>query len=112
LVHVDVRKLGRIRRVGHRITGDRRNRVVGIGWEYTCVCVDDASRLAYVEVLPEERQGCARGFLRRAVRWLGRHGIRVARVMTTDRRFAPGCSARAVPPWGCGNSSRGLHPAH
>lgn len=55
--------------MGHRITGDRRNRVVVIGWEYAYVCVDDASRLAYVEVLPEERQGCARGFLRRAVRW-------------------------------------------
>ena len=98
LLHVDVKKLGRIGRIGHRITGDRRSRVVGIGWEYAYVCVDDASRLAYVEVLPEERQGCARGFLRRAVRWLGRHGIRVARVMTDNgsafrsRLFGASCT--------------------
>src|SRR5215472_8350749 len=50
LLHLDVKKLGRIGRVGHRITGDRRSRVRGIGWEYVHVAVDDASRLAYVEV--------------------------------------------------------------
>jgi transposase InsO family protein len=98
VLHVDVKKLGRIGRVGHRITGDRRQRVVGIGWEYAYVCVDDASRLAYVEVLPDERQGCARGFLRRAVRWLGRSGIRAHRVMTDNgsafrsRRFRADCT--------------------
>jgi len=97
LLHVDVKKLGRIGRIGHRITGDRRSRVVGIGWEYAYVCVDDASRVGYVEVLPEERQGCARGFLRRAVRWLERQGIRVQRVMTDNgaafrsRRFRADC---------------------
>ena len=53
LVHVDIKLLGRIGRVGHRITGDRRNRVRGIGWEYVHVAVDDASRLAYVEVLKD-----------------------------------------------------------
>ncbi len=55
LLHLDVKKRGRIGRVGHRITGDRRNRVRGIGWEYVHVAVDDASRLAYVEVLRDER---------------------------------------------------------
>jgi len=102
LLHVDVKKLGRIGRVGHRITGDRRSRVRGIGWEYAYVCVDDASRMAYVEVLPTERQTGARGFLRRAVGWLGRHGIRVARVMPDNgsafrsRRFATSCTRLGV----------------
>ena len=59
LVHLDIKKLGRIGRIGHRITGDRRRRVRGIGWEYVHVAVDDATRLAYVEVLPDE-QGVTR----------------------------------------------------
>ena len=57
-LHLDIKSLGRIRGVGHRITGDRRNRVRGIGWEYVHVGIDDACRLAYVEVL---RPGRARG---------------------------------------------------
>ena len=63
LVHLDVKKLGRIGRVGHRISGDRRSRVRGIGWEYVHVAIDDASRLAYVEVLRDEG-GVAGGFPR------------------------------------------------
>lgn len=60
LVHLDIKKLGRIGRIGHRITGDRRARVRGIGWEYVHVAVDDATRLAYVEVLPDEQGVLAR----------------------------------------------------
>src|SRR5215467_8369475 len=55
LVHLDIKKLGRIGRVGHRIHGDRRRRVRGIGWEFVHVAVDDATRLAYVEVLSDEQ---------------------------------------------------------
>jgi transposase InsO family protein len=84
LLHVDVKKLGRIGRVGHRITGDRRVRTRGAGWEYVHVSVDDASRLAYVEVLPDERQPTSRGFVRRAVAWLARARVRVERVMTDN----------------------------
>ena len=62
LVHLDVKKLGRIGRVGHRITGDRRRRVRGIGWEYVHVAVDDASRVAYVEVLPDEQGATVAAF--------------------------------------------------
>jgi transposase InsO family protein len=87
LLHLDVKKLGRIGRVGHRITGDRRARVRGIGWEYVHVAVDDASRLAYVEVLPDERGSTVTAFLWRALAWYRRHGIRVRRVMT-DNAFA------------------------
>ena len=74
LVHVDVKKLGRIGQIGHRITGDRRHRVRGIGWEYVHVCVDDCSRLAYVEVLPDERGVTMAAFMRRALAWFRRAG--------------------------------------
>jgi len=87
LLHLDVKKLGRIGRVGHRITGDRRRRVRGIGWEYVHVAVDDASRLAYVEVLRDERGASVAQFLWRALAWFHRRGIRVQRVMT-DNAFA------------------------
>jgi len=67
LLHIDVKKLARIARPGHRIHGDRRARVQGVGWEYVHVCIDDATQLAYVELLPDERTTTAIGFLRRAV---------------------------------------------
>jgi transposase InsO family protein len=93
LVHVDVKKLGRILRPGHRLTGDRRSRQkrwingrnLGIaGWEFVHVAVDDYSRLAYVEVLPDERADSAAGFLERAVAWFAERGIRVERLLSDN----------------------------
>jgi transposase InsO family protein/transposase-like protein len=84
LVHIDVKKLGRIGRPGHRVHGDRRLRVRGIGWEFVHVAVDDATRLAYVEVLADEKGATAAGFLRRAVVFFRRYGIRVERVLTDN----------------------------
>jgi transposase InsO family protein len=84
LIHLDVKKLGRIERIGHRITGDRRSRCRGAGWEYVHVAIDDASRLAYVEVLANEQADTTAGFLRRALIFYRRHGIRVQRVMTDN----------------------------
>ncbi len=84
LLHLDVKKLGRIGRVGHRITGDRRARVRGIGWEFVHVAIDDASRLAYVEVLGDEGGVTTTKFLWRALAWFRRHGIRVRRVLTDN----------------------------
>jgi transposase InsO family protein len=84
LVHIDVKKLGRIGRPGHRVNGDRRTRTRGIGWEYVHVAVDDATRLAYVEVLEDEKAVTVAGFLRRAVAHFGDYGIRVERVMTDN----------------------------
>ncbi|MBA3348756.1 MAG: IS481 family transposase [Actinobacteria bacterium] len=84
LVHIDVKKLGRIGRPGHRVNGDRRTRSRGVGWEYVHVCVDDATRLAYVEVLEDEKAVTAVAFLRRAVAHFGDYGIRVERVMTDN----------------------------
>jgi transposase InsO family protein len=93
LVHIDVKKLGRIRGVGHRISGNRASqaktringRRTGIaGWEYVHVAVDDYSRLAYVEVLADERATTAAGFLGRAIAFFARYGIHVEAVLTDN----------------------------
>ena len=63
LLHIDVKKLAGIDRAGHRVTGSRRGQAAGVGWEYVYVCIDDATRLAYVEVLTDERAITAVGFL-------------------------------------------------
>lgn len=94
LLHVDVKKLGRIHRAGHRVTGTRRERAprrqegarrVGtVGWEFVHVCVDDATRLAYVEVLSDEKGETAAGFLRRAVAWFKGMGIQAKRVLSDN----------------------------
>lgn len=84
LVHVDIKKLGRIAGIGHRITGDRRHRARGIGWEYVHVAIDDCSRLSYAEVLRDERGETVAAFLRRAMRWYARRGVRIERVLTDN----------------------------
>jgi transposase InsO family protein len=93
LIHVDVKKLGRIRGAGHRVTGhrasQRKTRQEGkrtgvAGWEYVHVCIDDATRLAYVEVLSDEKATTAVAFLGRAIAFYRRHGIRVERLMTDN----------------------------
>jgi transposase InsO family protein len=84
LLHIDVKKLGRIGQPGHRVHGDRRRRARGIGWECVHVAVDDATRLAYVEVLPDERIPAVVGFLRRAVAAFAERGVTVERVMTDN----------------------------
>jgi transposase InsO family protein len=93
LIHVDVKKLGRIsaKGAGHRVTGRRNTEIargpdgsLRTGWERVHVCVDDATRLAYVEVLPDERATTAIGFLRRAVAFYRSHGIEVERLMTDN----------------------------
>ena len=84
LVHLDMKRLGRIGVEGHRIHGDRRRRARGLGWETVHVCVDDYSRTAYVEVLADQCAGRTAGFLRRAARWFAQRGIRIERVMTDN----------------------------
>lgn len=89
LLHIDIKKLARIDGVGHAMTGTRRGqkRRTGarrIGYEYVHVCVDDATRLAYVEVLADERALTATGFLRRAIRYFNDRGVSVQRVMTDN----------------------------
>jgi transposase InsO family protein len=96
LVHVDIKKLGRIVVPGHAVTGNRRQRAPRLhpthrgpqistaGWEFVHVAVDDHSRLAYAEVLPDEKAASAVAFLRRALAFFTTHGITVQRVMTDN----------------------------
>jgi len=84
LLHVDTKRLGRIGRVGHRIHGDRTRRVRGIGWEAVHVAIDDATRVAYVEVLPDERTPTVVGFLERARNWYAVRGVTVTGLMTDN----------------------------
>lgn len=87
LIHLDIKKLGRIGSVGHRITGrypGAVNRHHGIGWEFVHVCIDDASRVAFVQVMPDQRKDSAVAFLEAAVAYYVSLGIRVQRVMTDN----------------------------
>jgi transposase InsO family protein len=85
MIHLDIKKLGRFDVAGHRATGDRRaGRSYRAGWDFLHVCVDDASRLAYTEILPSEQKEDTTAFLQRALTWLGRHGVAVERVMTDN----------------------------
>ena len=84
LIHIDVKKLGRIGRPGHRVNGDRATRSRGIGWEYVHVCIDDCTRLAYVEVLDDERKETVTAFLQRAVAWFAGQGVIIERLMTDN----------------------------
>jgi transposase InsO family protein len=84
LLHLDIKKLARFQRTGHRITGNRLGASEGVGYDFFHVAIDDATRLAYVEVLPDERRGSTTGFLVRALRWFKARGIRVERVMTDN----------------------------
>jgi transposase InsO family protein len=85
LIHIDIKKLGRFDRPGHRATGARKgNRNRGAGWDFVHVAIDDATRLAYVEVLPDERKETATAFLTRALAWFAARGVAVERVMTDN----------------------------
>lgn len=84
LVHLDVKKLARIRRVGHRVHGDRSRRSEGAGWEYVHVAIDDCTRLAYAEVLGAEDGATTAGFLLRALAWFAAWGIRVRALLTDN----------------------------
>jgi transposase InsO family protein len=86
MIHLDIKKLGRIDGIGHRMTGDRtgQSRKRGPGWEFLHVAIDDASRLAYSEILPNERADSAVPFTRRALAWFQRFGVEVERIMTDN----------------------------
>ena len=86
LIHIDIKKLGRFNRVGHRITGDRRGQSNsrGVGWEYVHICIDDASRIAYAEIKKNERKASAVAFLKAAVTYYAKLGVSIERVMTDN----------------------------
>src|SRR5437588_2698134 len=99
LIHIDIKKLGRIGSVGHRITGrypGAVNRHHGIGWEFVHVCIDDASRIAFVQVLAEQRKESAVAFLEAAVACFAKLGVRLERVMTDNGSCYQSKSFRAA----------------
>ena len=107
MIHIDIKKLGRFERVGHRITGDRTGQSTprstrasgktGYGWEYVHVAIDDHSRLSFTEIHPDEKAVSAVAHLKAAVAWYKRHGVTVKRVMTDNgscyisKDFAKAC---------------------
>jgi transposase InsO family protein len=99
MIHVDIKALGRFRQPGHRVHGDRRRASRGVGWEFAHVAVDDHTRLAYVEMLADQRGTSCEAFLRRAVDWFGQHGITCRRVLSDNgsgyvaRAFRTACAA-------------------
>ena len=86
LIHLDIKKLGRFERPGHRVTGDRtgQSNSRGVGWEYVHVCIDDHSRLAFSQIHPDETKESAVPFLKAAVAYYARLGVTVGRVMTDN----------------------------
>lgn len=86
LIHIDIKKLGRFNRIGHRITGDRQGQSNsrGVGWEYLHLAIDDHSRVAYAAILPDEKRSSCLRFLFDALRFYRTHGVPVQRVMTDN----------------------------
>jgi transposase InsO family protein len=99
LIHIDIKKLGKFNRIGHRITGDRtgQSNARGVGWEFVHVCIDDASRVAFSRVMKDEKKASAVAFLKAAVVYYESLGVTVVRVMTDNgscyrsRAFARAC---------------------
>lgn len=84
IVHLDIKKLGRFNRIGHRITGDPRQASRGAGWEFAHVAIDDRSRVARVDLMPDEKKESAVAFLDATVAYYKRLGVEVARIMTDN----------------------------
>ena len=96
LIHLDINRLGRFDRVGHRITGDRtgQSNSRGVGWEYRHICTDDASRIAVTDIDPDEKAVSAIACLKAAVACYDGLGIKVSRVMTDRAGVTPPVQAR------------------
>ena len=96
LLHIDIKKLGRIERLGHRMTGNRRDTVAGAGWEYLFVAIDDHARIGFTDMYPDEQRLSAIQFLRNAVAYYASLGIKVKRLLTDNGpAFRSGDFARA-----------------
>lgn len=99
LIHIDIKRLGRFNQPGHRVTGDRtgQSNGRGVGWEFVHVCIDDASRIAFSQILPDEKAASAVLFLKAAIDYYASLGVTVTRVMTDNgacyKAFAAACKA-------------------
>jgi transposase InsO family protein len=103
LIHIDIKKLGKFNRIGHRITGQRQGcRNYDAGWEFVHVCIDDASRIAFTQIKPDEKKHSAIAFLKAAIAYYASLGIKVERVMTDNgscyrsRAFARACKRLGI----------------
>ena len=102
LVHIDTKKLGRIERMGHRITGNPRDNTDGAGWEFLFVAVDDHARIGFTDLYPDERHASAVQFLHNTVAYFESLGVRVRRILTDNgsvfrsKPFAAACRAAAA----------------
>lgn len=100
IIHIDIKKLGKFSKIGHRITGDRTGQANtrGIGWEFVHVAIDDHSRVAFTQIMPDQRKTSAVAFLKAAVAYYRNLGVRITRVMTDNgscyiaKAFARACS--------------------
>lgn len=100
LLHIDLKRLGRVAGVGHRIHGDRRRRARRVGWEYLHVAIDDATRLTYAEVLAAADAATCAAFFQRTVAWFRRRGIRVRRLLTDNAlAYRAGVFAKVAQRW-------------
>jgi transposase InsO family protein len=97
LLHIDTKKLGRIVRIGHRVTGNPRDSVEGAGWEFLFVAIDDHARIGFTQMKPDERQHSAIAFLRASVKYFAGLGVKLQRVLTDNgsafrsKSFAAAC---------------------
>ncbi len=97
LIHIDIKKLGRFDKIGHRMTGDRQSKSYAVGWEYVHVCIDDNSRVAFTQIKPDEKKQSAIAFLKASFAYYAKLGVKVERVMTDNgscyrsRDFAQAC---------------------
>jgi len=104
MIHIDIKKLGRFNKVGHRITGDRhgQSNSRGVGWEFVHVCIDDHSRLGFADIRVNEKKESAIAFLKAALAWYASLGITIERVMTDNgscyrsKAFGKACAALRV----------------
>ncbi len=101
IIYIDIKKLGRFERAGHRITGNRRSqsafrgcRQSGYGWEFVRVAIDDHSRLSFTQIQPDEKAVSAVQHLEAAVAWYRSLGIAVSGIMTDDGSLHPNCAPR------------------
>jgi transposase InsO family protein len=102
LIHIDTKKLGRIERMSHRITGNRRDTFNGAGWEFLFVAVDDHSRLGFTDLYPDERKDSAVQFLENTVAYFRSLGVRLRGILTDNgsafrsKQFAAACQRLAL----------------
>ena len=102
LLHLDIKKLARFWRPGHRVTGSRTRQSSGAGWEFVHIAIDDFSRIAYAEILPDEKGPTCAAFMLRACRWFARQGIAIKGLLTDNgtgyrsHRFREACQGAGL----------------